>query len=124
MVSSDFPALREVVEACGLGCTFDPEEPESIAAAIDRVLADAQRSDTMKKNALAAARMFNWETESAKLLQVCRRLSRRALMLEAFKKRLAELRLLLAARFPPLASPDGLGPARCNTPRTASAGWR
>lgn len=77
VVSSDFPALKEVVEEYGLGCTFDPDEPESIAAAINRVLADEQRYDTMKRNALGAARIFNWETESKKLLEIYRRLSQR-----------------------------------------------
>ena len=78
VVSSDFPALKEVVEGYGLGCTFDPEEPESIAAAINRVLADEQRYDTMKRNTLEAARIFNWETESKKLLEIYRRLSHRS----------------------------------------------
>ena len=77
VVSSDFPALKEVVEGYGLGCTFDPEKPESIAAAINRVLADEQRYDTMKRNALEAARIFNWENESRKLLEIYRRLSHR-----------------------------------------------
>ena len=77
VVSSDFPALKEVVEGYGLGCTFDPEEPESIAAAINWLLADEQRYDTMKRNALEAASIFNWETESKKLLEIYRRLSHR-----------------------------------------------
>jgi len=77
VVSSDFPALKEVVEGYELGYTFDPEEPESIAAAINRVLADNQRYDTMSRNALEAARIFNWETESRKLLEIYRRLSHR-----------------------------------------------
>jgi glycosyltransferase involved in cell wall biosynthesis len=72
VVSSDFPALREVVEEYGLGSTFDPEKPESIAGAISWVLADARRYDRMKKNALEAAKIFNWGTESAKLLDIYR----------------------------------------------------
>jgi len=75
VVSSDFPALKEVVEGYGLGYTFDPDEPESIAAAINRVLADDQRYDTMRKNALEAARIFNWEIESKKLLDIYQRMS-------------------------------------------------
>jgi glycosyltransferase involved in cell wall biosynthesis len=75
VVSSNFPALKEVVEAYGLGYTFNPEEPESIAMAINLVLADEQRYDTMRKNALGAARIFNWENESRKLLEIYRRLS-------------------------------------------------
>lgn len=77
VVSMDFPAVKEVVEGYGLGCTFDPEEPESIAEAINRVLADEQRYDTMRKNALEAAKIFNWENESSKLLEIYRRLSYR-----------------------------------------------
>jgi glycosyltransferase involved in cell wall biosynthesis len=77
VVSVDFPAVKEVVEEYRLGCTFDPEEPESIAEAINRVLADERQYDTMKKNALEAARIFNWETESRKLLEIYRRLSHR-----------------------------------------------
>ena len=41
--------MGEVVEGYGLDRTFDPEEPESIAAAINFVLADGQRYDTMRK---------------------------------------------------------------------------
>jgi glycosyltransferase involved in cell wall biosynthesis len=72
VVSSDFPALKEIVERYELGCTFDPEKPESIARAINWVLADEQRYDRMKENALEAAKVFNWENESAKLLEVYR----------------------------------------------------
>jgi len=74
VVRCDFPALTEVVERYGLGCTFDPEDPESIAAAINRVLGDGKDYEAMKKNALEAAKIFNWETESGKLLEVYRRL--------------------------------------------------
>jgi len=77
VVSSDFPALKEVVEGYGLGYTFDPEEPESIAEAINGVLADEKRYDTMRRNALEAAGIFNWEMESRKLLEIYRRLSQR-----------------------------------------------
>ena len=77
VVSSNFLALKEIVEGYGLGCTFDPEEPESIAGAINFVLADGQRYDTMRKNALEAAKIFNWETESQKLMKIYRRLSHR-----------------------------------------------
>jgi glycosyltransferase involved in cell wall biosynthesis len=77
VVSSDFPALKEIVEGYGLGYTFDPEEPESIVAAINFILADEHWYDTMKKNALEAAKIFNWENESKKLLEIYRRLSYR-----------------------------------------------
>jgi len=40
-------------------------------------VADEWQYDTMKKNALETARIFSWETESKKLLEICRRLSHR-----------------------------------------------
>jgi glycosyltransferase involved in cell wall biosynthesis len=78
VVGSDFPALKEIIGLYGFGSTFDPEKPESIAAAIDFVLADEQRYAIMSQNALKAAQIFNWETESAKLLGIYRRLGQRS----------------------------------------------
>jgi len=75
IVSSNFPALKSIVEGYRLGCTCDPEYPRDIANAINYVLSDKSRYDEMKRNALEAAKIFNWENESAKLLEVYRRLS-------------------------------------------------
>lgn len=75
VVSSSFPALKAIVEGYSLGRTCNPEDPEDIAAAINWVLADKKRYERMRKNALKAAKKFNWENESAKLLEVYRRLS-------------------------------------------------
>ncbi|HUX48801.1 MAG TPA: hypothetical protein VMV76_06565 [Dehalococcoidia bacterium] len=38
-------------------------------------LAAEQQYDTMRRNALEAAKIFNWETESRKLLEIYLRLS-------------------------------------------------
>ncbi|GAI30768.1 unnamed protein product, partial [marine sediment metagenome] len=46
-----------------------------IAEAINGVLTDEKRYDTMRRNALEAAGIFNWEMESRKLLEIYRRLS-------------------------------------------------
>ena len=40
-------------------------------------LAAEQQYDTMRRNALEATKIFNWETESRKLLEIYRRLSYR-----------------------------------------------
>jgi len=77
VVSSNFPALKAIVEGYRLGCTCDPEYPRDIANAINWVLADKKRYKEMQRNALEAAKIFNWETESRKLLEIYRRLSRR-----------------------------------------------
>ena len=77
VVVSNFPALKAIVEGYRLGCTCDPQCPRDIANAINYVLSDRSRYEEMKRNALEAAKIFNWENESAKLLQVYRGLSHR-----------------------------------------------
>ena len=74
VVTSNFPALRAVVEGYHLGKICDPEDPRDIAAAINWVLADKDRYEELKRNALEAAKVFNWENESKKLLDVYERL--------------------------------------------------
>jgi len=69
VVSSNFPAFRGVVGGMGWSI-FDPKALESIAEAINRVLASKRRYDTMKLNTLQAARIFSGETESRKLLEI------------------------------------------------------
>jgi len=78
VVSSNFPVLKAIVEGYGLGCTCDPEYPRDIANAINWVLSDKKRYDEMKRNALKAAKIFNWENESKELLKIYRRLSKQA----------------------------------------------
>jgi len=78
VVSSNFPALKSIVEGYHFGKTCNPEDPEDIAAAINWVLADKKRYNEMRRNALKAAKIFNWENESKKLLEVYRRLSNNA----------------------------------------------
>ena len=77
VVGSNFPALKSIVEGYRLGKTCNPEDPEDIAAAINWVLSDKKRYERMRKNALKAAKIFNWENESKKLLEIYRRLSHR-----------------------------------------------
>ena len=74
VVSSDFPGFRSVVAGHDLGKTCDPENPRAIAAAINWVLADKARYAKMKKNALKASKIFCWENESKKLIEVYEKL--------------------------------------------------
>jgi glycosyltransferase involved in cell wall biosynthesis len=78
VVYSDFPALKDIVDKYDFGCAFDPEEPKSIAAAINFFLNDEHQYAKARENALAAANLFNWELESAKLLEIYRRLDQRS----------------------------------------------
>ena len=74
VVGSNFPDLKEVIEGYRLGVTCDPDYPRDIANAIDYILSDEMRYAEMRKNALAAAKIFNWGNESKKLLAVYQRL--------------------------------------------------
>jgi len=74
VVGSNLPEFKKVIEGYNLGKTFNPDDPKDIADAINYVLSDKGRYDEMKTNALLAAKVFNWENESEKLLEIYRRL--------------------------------------------------
>jgi glycosyltransferase involved in cell wall biosynthesis len=71
IVSTDLPEVRKIVLDHDLGVIFHhPEDPRSIAQAINELLKDETRLKEMKRNALQAAKAFyNWESESLKLLK-------------------------------------------------------
>jgi hypothetical protein len=49
----------------------DPQSPEAIAAAVNRLAGDANARHAMRRNALRLARdRYNWEIESTPLLQL------------------------------------------------------
>ena len=73
-VVSNFPELKKIIEEHKLGMTFNPDDPKDIANAINYVLSDRDRYNEMKKNTLKANRIFNWEEESKKLLEIYKRL--------------------------------------------------
>jgi len=70
VVGSHFPELQRVIEGYKLGVTFNPEDPQDIARAINEVLEDRGKYEEMRQNALKAAKIFNWENESKKLLTI------------------------------------------------------
>lgn len=70
VVGSNFPELKRIIEGYNLGATFDPEDPQDIARAINEVLGDPAKYEEMRQNALKAAKIFNWENESKKLLAI------------------------------------------------------
>lgn len=74
MVVSDFPILRSFAEL-GIGFTFNPEDPKSIATAIDKVLGNDRLREKMSRTALDLARTkYNWEVEEKKLFKVYKEL--------------------------------------------------
>ena len=72
----DFPELRKLLRKYEVGREFDPSSPRSIANAIRFCLADPARYERMRVNIQEALLEYNWENETAKLLEVYRSLDR------------------------------------------------
>jgi glycosyltransferase involved in cell wall biosynthesis len=79
VVASDFPGMRSIVAEDPerpLGELCDPADPESIGAAIRRLLElpPAARAELAARCYRAAKERWNWETESARLVELYRAL--------------------------------------------------
>ena len=60
VVAGDRAAVPEVVGDAAL--LVDPDDPEAIAAAIERLVLDAAQRADLRRKGLARAQAFNWET--------------------------------------------------------------
>jgi glycosyltransferase involved in cell wall biosynthesis len=70
MVATNFPGIRPLVEGEGVGLCVDPGSPSEIAAALNRLAADPAHRERMRQNGLRLSKdRYNWEIESAPLLQ-------------------------------------------------------
>jgi glycosyltransferase involved in cell wall biosynthesis len=82
VVASDVPQLRSILDGIGdgpLGAVADPRDPRALAAAIRSILGvDAADRAALRARCLAAAHArWNWETESAGLVDLVGDLARR-----------------------------------------------
>jgi glycosyltransferase involved in cell wall biosynthesis len=72
VVASDFPAIRDVVIGSGepLGIVVDPDDAAAVAAGLRTLLQmPAAERESLRARCLAAAReLWNWETESGRLV--------------------------------------------------------
>jgi glycosyltransferase involved in cell wall biosynthesis len=60
----------EIVEREGVGLTFEPENPDSLCAALTRLASDAALIQELRTNALAAAQRYNREALAERMLEV------------------------------------------------------
>ncbi len=74
IVGPNFPDVQALVESAGIGATFDPEDPASIAAAIRTVLDSPQRRAAMSSAARRLKESVNWEQQAQRLLAIYERL--------------------------------------------------
>lgn len=70
VVGSNFPEISQIVQKYKIGAIFDPENPKSIAEAIDFVFENEQRYEQMKRNTERVRSIYNWENEKIKLLHL------------------------------------------------------
>lgn len=69
-VASDFPEMRKLAVDENMGAVFNPENPKSIAGAINNLLENSEIYQIKKRNVLKLAKeKYNWEKESLKLLK-------------------------------------------------------
>jgi glycosyltransferase involved in cell wall biosynthesis len=75
VIASDFPLWREIVESNNCGLCVDPEDPKSIAVAIDWLLEHPGEAEQMGKNGQRAVlERYNWENEARTLVDAYRQL--------------------------------------------------
>jgi glycosyltransferase involved in cell wall biosynthesis len=70
VAASRFPELVKVVEGLQVGRTFDPDDPASIAAAVNAIVDDPAELARLRENAGRAAAGFSWEREAQALQAV------------------------------------------------------
>jgi glycosyltransferase involved in cell wall biosynthesis len=78
VVVSRLPVMERVVTEHEIGLICEPSDPPSLAAAIDRLLSDDELYERCRRNALAAAEVYNWGNESQKLIALYDELARPA----------------------------------------------
>lgn len=77
VVASDFPFWRQFVADHGAGIMVDPLDPLAVAEAIQWLLQHAEEAQQMgKRGREAAIKLYSWESESMKLIDLYQQLSR------------------------------------------------
>lgn len=67
---ADYPEARRLVETYQMGLTFDPYDPRSIAAGINRLIEDPALRDRMAGNTVTALQTLDAEREWARLARL------------------------------------------------------
>jgi glycosyltransferase involved in cell wall biosynthesis len=62
--------MANIVREYDIGIACDPADPVAIAGAVCELFADPVRYEQMRENTRAAARVYNWENEGAKLVNI------------------------------------------------------
>jgi glycosyltransferase involved in cell wall biosynthesis len=71
VAASDIGSLRELCGTAAL--SFDPESPDEVAAAIDRLASDPQLRATLRKAGIERARRFDWALAASRHREIYER---------------------------------------------------
>ena len=74
IVASDFEEMGRVVREEGVGTVCDPDDPQSIAAAVRAIVDDPAAEARFRAATRVAIAKYNWDEEEKKLLALYRRL--------------------------------------------------
>lgn len=73
IIGCDFPPIRRIAVKYGTTTLFDPEDPKSIAAAVNSLIENDTALASAKVATAVVASEFNWEHEEKKLTEIyCR----------------------------------------------------
>jgi glycosyltransferase involved in cell wall biosynthesis len=68
VVATRMPVMEKVVEEHEVGLLCDPGDADGLADAINRLLEDRELYERLRRNAIEASKLFNWQQESKKFL--------------------------------------------------------
>ncbi len=72
VVGCDYPEVRRPLETSAAGELFEPESPESIASAVDRLLGDPERLENARQATLEIRKQHHWGRAKDALLTLYR----------------------------------------------------
>lgn len=71
VIGSNYPLWKSIIEGNNCGICVDPENPQQIADAIDKLVNDKSLAEKMGKNGIQAVNeKYNWSIEEAKLFKL------------------------------------------------------
>ncbi len=77
VVASQIPGYDEVVQNEGTGLLIPPRDVPALAAALSRLLGDAELRHRLSEHALRASRRYDWERVTAEIVDVYEEVARR-----------------------------------------------
>lgn len=75
VIGSNYPLWKSIIEGNNCGICVDPENPQQIANAIDKLISNKVLAEQMGRNGIKAVNeKYNWSIEEAKLFQLYKEL--------------------------------------------------